>query len=353
MLNNYSEYTLDQKIGQMIITGFRGTEVNQNSDVLRWIREYHLGNLWLVDNDSPMAETIGNIESPEQLKILTKDLQLYGNNSLLLAIDAEGGEVIRLKKKYGFPQIPSAYHFGQHDNLQLTRSNAELIASLLKDSGININFSPVVDLNSSPDCPVIGKRGRSFSNDPEKVFIHAREFILAHHEKSIATCLKHFPGHGSSLGDTHEGFVDVSNSWSEAELIPFKMLIGEGLVDSIMTAHIYNSSLDKKYPATLSKNIITGVLRDKLGFDGVIFTDDLIMKAITDHYTYEEAIELAINAGVDIIIQGNTVKYNPEIVPLTVKKIKNLIESGSLTVDRIDESFLRILRLKRKIGLSV
>lgn len=353
MLNNNSEYTLDQKIGHMIITGFQGTGVNQNSDVVSWIKECHLGNLWLVDNDTPMAETIGNIESPGQLKTLTDELQSFGNNSLLLAIDAEGGEVIRLKKKYGFPQIPSAYHFGQHDNLQLTRSNAELIASLLKDSGININFAPVVDLNSNPECPVIGNRGRSFSNNPEKVFLHSREFILAHREKNIATCLKHFPGHGSSLLDTHDGFVDVSNTWSESELIPYRLLIDEGLVDAIMTAHIFNCNLDNKYPATLSKNIITGLLREKLGFDGVIFTDDLIMKAITEHYTYEEAIELAINAGVDIIIQGNTVKYNPEIVPLTIKKIKNLLESGKLTVERIDESFLRILRLKRKIGLTV
>ncbi len=353
MVTNNSEYTLDQKIGQMIITGFRGTGVNQNSDVIRWIREYHLGNLWLVDNNSPMDKTIGNIESPKQLQTLTNDLQSYGNNSLLLAIDAEGGEVIRLKERYGFPRIPSAYHFGQQNNIQQTRSNSELVASLLKEAGININFAPVVDLNSNPECPVIGKRGRSFSNDPEKVFIHAREFILAHQEKNIAICLKHFPGHGSSLGDTHDGFVDVSNSWSEAELIPFKMLIEQGLVDSIMTAHIFNSKLDEKYPATLSKKIITGLLREKMGFNGVIFTDDLIMKAITDHYTYEEAIELAINAGVDIIIQGNTANYNPDIVKLTVQKIKSLIESGKLTVDRIDESFLRILRLKKKIGLTV
>lgn len=352
-MNGNSEYTLDQKIGQMIITGFRGTEANHNSDVIKWIREFHLGNLWLVDNDSPMAETIGNIESSEQLKKLTHDLQSYGNNSLLLAIDAEGGEVIRLKEKYGFPLIPYSRYFGEKDDLQLTRTNAELIASLLKDTGININFAPVVDLNINPDCPVIGMRGRSFSDDPEKVFIHAREFIIAHHEKNIATCLKHFPGHGSSEFDTHEGFVDVSNSWSEVELIPFKMLIDEGLVDSIMTAHIYNSHLDKKYPATLSKKVITGLLREKMGFNGVIFTDDLIMKAITDHYTYEEAIELSINAGVDIIIQGNTASYNPDIMKLTVQIIKDLIESGRLTLERIDESFLRLMRLKRKIGLSV
>ncbi|MDQ7817248.1 MAG: glycoside hydrolase family 3 protein [Melioribacteraceae bacterium] len=353
MLNSNSEYSLDQKIGQMIITGFRGTTINEKSVVVKSIQEYHLGSLWLVDNDGPMSETIGNVESPAQLKTLTNNLQSYGNNSLLLAIDAEGGEVIRLKEKHGFPQIPSAKYFGDLDNPQLTSTNAELVASLLKEAGVNINFAPIVDVNSNPECPVIGKRGRSFSADPEKVFIHAKEFISAHHEKNIATCLKHFPGHGSSLEDTHNGFVDVSRTWSEAELVPYKILIAEGLVDSIMTAHIFNSNLDKKYPATLSKKIITGLLRDKIGFDGVIFTDDLIMKAIDDHYTYEEAIELALNAGIDIIVQGNAAKYNPDIVANTVETIKRLIESGKVTLERIDESFNRIIALKRRFGLAI
>ncbi len=346
------EPTLEQKLGQLIISGFRGTLIDNSSKVLKYLRHNHLRNLWLVDNESPMAFTEGNIESSDQLKRLTSSLQSYGNNSLMLAIDLEGGEVVRLKEKYGFPKINSPQYFGNLDDISETRRNALMIAELLNVHGINMNFAPVVDVNINPECPAIGKRGRSFSGYPEKVYLHAKEFILAHREKNIATCLKHFPGHGSSVNDTHFGFVDVTAAWSNTELIPYEKLIEDGLADAVMTAHVFNKNLDEKYPATLSKKILTGILREKLGFDGVIFSDDLNMRAVYDYYSYEETIELSFNAGVDVLLQGNVMNYNPEIIDLTFSIIKKLIESGKISEQRIDESFNRVIKLKKKFGIN-
>jgi beta-N-acetylhexosaminidase len=350
---SYNNYTLEQKIGQMVLAGFRGASINSNSKIVEDIFHHYLGSVWLTEKEKPAGERISNIESPNQLKQLTDSLQNFSNNSLLISIDAEGGEVNRLKKKYGFSDFPSAQYLGDLNDLSQTHLNADKIASLLQSCGININFAPVVDLSINPNCPVIAKKGRSFSNDPEKVALHAREFILAHREKNIANCLKHFPGHGSSESDTHDGFVDVSDSWSEKELIPYQLLIKENLVDSIMTSHVFNKNLDEKYPATLSKKIITGILREKMQFDGVIFTDDLIMRAIEEHYSLEDAIELTINAGVDVIIQGNAAKYNPDIVAITVNTIKRLIEKGKVKEERINESFNRIITLKKKLNLKM
>jgi beta-N-acetylhexosaminidase len=335
----------------MVMAGFRGPHINQTSPIVKSISKFNLGNVWLVDNETSTNHSIGNIQSQDQIKKLTSDLQTVSNNSLLITIDAEGGEVIRLKEKYGFPKINSAQFFGELNDFSKTRENAINIAAILKNCGFNMNLAPVVDLNVNPNCPIIGRKARSFSNDPDIVFGHAKEFILAHREKNIGTCLKHFPGHGSSLQDTHNGFVDVTNNWSEMELIPYTLLIKECLVDSIMTAHIFNRNLDDKFPATLSKKIIMGLLREKLGFNGIIFSDDLMMKAISSYYSFEEAISLALNAGVDVIVQGNTVNYDPVIADKTIEAIIKLIELRKLTEQRIDESFCRIVKLKNSLGL--
>jgi len=333
------------------MTGFRGSSIDNFSPITNSIKKFNLRNIWLVDNDKTADSIIGNIQSAAQLKKLTSDLQTLSGNSLFITIDAEGGEVVRLKEKYGFPKFQSAQYFGELNDLSKTKENANNIATILRECGINMNLAPVVDINVNPNCPIIGLKGRSFSSNPEVVFNNAREFILAHRENNIGTCLKHFPGHGSSLHDSHNGFVDISNQWTEIELFPYKLLIKEGLVDAIMTAHIFNKNLDDKFPATLSKKIITGLLREKLCFNGVIFSDDLMMKAITDHYSFEEAISLALNAGVDIIIQGNNVDFNSELSDKTITAIINLVVQGKLTEQRIDESFKRIFQLKHNLRL--
>src|SRR5690606_10098573 len=168
------------------------------------------------------------------------------------------------------------------------------MAATLAEAGINLNLAPVVDVNVNPDNPVIGQLERSFSGDPDVVTEQAKAFIEAHHEHGVLCTLKHFPGHGSSEADSHLGFVDVTNLWSRQELEPFRNLIDAGLADAIMTAHIFNANWDSEHPATLSRAVITGILREELGYDGVVITDDMQMGAIRDFYGFEAAVVMSV-----------------------------------------------------------
>jgi len=298
-------------------------------------------------NSSKGSATPGNIVSPTQLQFLTNSLQTASATPLLIAVDQEGGQVSRLKTRDKFPPTTSFAELGRKNDLALTRQRSNDIAKTLHRFGINFNFSPVVDLNRNPDNPVIGSLNRSFSANPARVTVHAGQVIAAHRAYAVATCLKHFPGHGSSSADSHRGFVDITETWSESELLPFSNLIKAGLVDAIMTAHVYNAQLDKELPATLSKPILNELLRKKLAYDGVIISDDLQMDAISKLYPAEEAVERAINAGVDILLICTS---NEQIVGTTVSLIYKLVQQGRISEQRIDQAYRRISRLKSQLS---
>lgn len=224
------------------------------------------------------------------------------------------------------------------------------MAQVLASVGVNLNLAPVVDLNVNPDNPVIGALGRSFSADPAVVTRQALAFIDAMHADGILCTLKHFPGHGSSTADSHLGFVDVTNTWSPTELEPFRNIINAGKSDAIMTAHIFNARLDPDYPATLSHATITGILRNQLGYDGVVLTDDMQMGAIANYYGFEQAIELAINAGADIISIASTTISGGDAGGRAFAAIADAVAAGRIPAARIDESSARIQRLKQRIG---
>ena len=340
---------LDVKIGQMLKVGFRGLHLEDNDHIQRDIQDYHLGAVVLFDYDVPNRQPIRNVESPDQLRKLIHDLKELAHLPLLITIDQEGGRVARLKPESGFPTSVSAKYLGNIDNADTTYYYSELTAKTLKDLGINVNLAPVADVNLNPDNPIIGGIERSFSNDPDIVTRHARTFIKAHNRQGILTTLKHFPGHGSSKDDSHLGMVDVTNLWSDSELIPYRRLIQSGDVDFIMTAHIFNENWDDTYPATLSKSVMTGLLREELGFEGVIFSDDMQMDAVRSYYGLETAIEQTIKAGVDILGFANNSVYDPEIIPQAHQIIKQLIEDGRITEKRIDESYRRIQEMKKRL----
>ena len=344
--------SLDLKIGQMIMVGFRGTRVDEGSKIIHLIKNVHLGGVWLVDNDGPMGHTIGNIESPGQIKKLIQKLQNASEIPLFVSIDAEGGEVIRLKEQYGFPATLSAQYLGEQNDLSLTRQQSLKIAKTLKRLGFNFNLSPVLDLNKNLNNQALGKKQRCFSDDANTVIQHAIRVIEAHHDQGIICAAKHFPGHGSARDDSHVDSVDVSETWSEDELMPYKELIRKGLLDTVLTAHVFLHRFDSRYPATLSKNILTGVLREKLKFHGVIISDDMNMGAIKENFNYENALELALNAGVDIILQSNVNHYDEKIAEHTIEIIKKLVRSGRVNSKIIDESFNRIMELKQKFKLN-
>ncbi|RXK87804.1 glycoside hydrolase family 3 [Chlorobaculum sp. 24CR] len=340
--------SLSIKIGQMLMIGFRGMEAKAGSPVAADIRERGIGAVVLFDYDVPSRSPVRNIESAEQLRRLSSELQQRSSIPLLVAIDQEGGRVCRLKPSRGFPPTLSAARLGKLDNADNTRQAAGSTAALLASLGVNMNLAPVVDLNVNQNNPVIGKLDRSFSADPAVVARQARIFVDAFHRHGVIAALKHFPGHGSSTTDTHKDFTDVTATWSKKELEPYRKLIGEGYNDPVMTAHVFNARLDSRYPATLSKATIDGFLRQKLGFRGVVVSDDMQMKAIADRYGLEEAIRLSIDAGVDILIFGNNVSYDPDIASKATSIIRRLVEKGAISPKRIDESYRRIMALKTR-----
>lgn len=338
--------TLAQKIGQMLLVGFRGFALDPTNPVVADVQQYNLGGVMLSDYDG-LNRTWGmNISSAEQVQALVRDLQSLASTPLLVAIDQEGGQVMRLKTSYGFPPNASHANLGQTNNLAYTREQASIIASTLAHLGINLNFAPVVDVNINPNNPIIASYERSFSADPSLVLAHALAYILAHHANGVGCTLKHFPGHGSSTGDSHEDWVDVTATWGWQELEPYRALIGAGVVDAIMTAHIYNANFDVNDPATLSPATINGLLREQLGYDGVVISDDLQMAAITRYYGYDLAIQKAILAGVDMLLIANNAMYAADTVPRTVALIEGMVAQGVIPAERIEQSYERIQRMK-------
>jgi beta-N-acetylhexosaminidase len=206
-----------------------------------------------------------------------------------------------------------------------------------------------VDVNVNPESPAIGYYERSFSSDPEVVAQHALEFIKAHHDHGVLTTLKHFPGHGSATTDSHLGFTDVTNTWTEKELIPFQRIVDAGQADVIMTAHIVNSNIDQGVPATLSKPTITGILRDHIGFEGVVITDDMQMGAIRQYYGFDHAMQLAVLAGADMMSIANQLEYDPDLPNKAFNAIMAGVQDGLIGEDRIDQSYRRIMALKSRL----
>lgn len=339
------------KIGQMIVVGFQGLTVDDDHPIVQDIRQRHIGGVVLFDYDAPSGSSVRNIESPKQVKALVAALQRAAPRPLLVAIDQEGGKICRLKERFGFPATVSHQFLGTKDDLALTREHAGSIAHTLRLLGINLNLAPVVDLNLNPDNPIIGKLERSFSADPAIVIRHARAFIRAHHDRGVRCALKHFPGHGSSTGDSHHGLTDVSDTWQRIELEPYRALIEAGLADAIMTAHVFNANLDPKHPATLSQATIDTLLRQELGYDGVAISDALEMGAISKHYGFESAVEMAVQAGVDVLVFANNTRDGPDIYAATraITQIQQLVEEGKVETERIDRSYRRIQRLKKRL----
>ncbi len=339
---------LKQKIGQMLIVGFRGTEVNEDSEIIKQINEYNLSGVILFDWDVPSQQFPRNIVNPKQTKELITNLKLFTSSSLFVAVDAEGGAVNRLKESYGFINIPSAEEMGE-ESPEKVKENALLLAEELNELGINIDFAPVVDVNLNPDNPIIGQLGRSFSNDPEKVTLYASKFIEGLKEKDIIPVIKHFPGHGSAATDSHLGITDVTKTFQTEELIPYQKLIEQGYSDMIMTAHIINKNIDPNYPATLSPLFIENILRQELGFKGVVVSDDMDMGAIVNNYGFKESLIKAIQAGCDLLIisnNGNT--YNENIPQQAVETIFQAVQKGELSEQRINQAYERIQGLKQK-----
>lgn len=335
--------SLDIKIGQMLLVGMNGSSVDDQ--LLNSVASGKVGGVIFFEKNITAENSYLN------LKKATWTLQQAAPIPLFLAIDQEGGKVNRLKEKYGFPRSVTAEYLGQQQSLDSARFYGEITASTLAGLGFNVNFSPVVDLAINPNNPVIAKHGRSFSAEADSVVKYASAIVDAHRKFNVITVLKHFPGHGSSLADTHLGIADVTDYWQNVEMAPYAKMIKAGKVDAIMTAHIVNKQLEPAgLPGTLSKKIMTNMLRDSLNHQGVIFSDDMQMHAIEKHFGIKNAILLAIDAGVDVLIFSNNIQNSENrTVEMVHGIIRTLISEGALSEARIDESYRRILKLKAQI----
>ena len=329
----------------MILIGMPKAEVD--STVLKEVKSGKVGSLIYFEKNIPKSTS-----AFAAFKKMSWTYQKAAPIPLFICIDQEGGKVNRLKEKYGFTRSITAAAIGKFKSIDSVRFYAEATAATLAGLGINVNFAPCVDVAVNPTNPVIVKAERSYSSNEDSVALFAREVVKQHRKFGIVTALKHFPGHGSSKDDTHLGLADVTNTWTDRELKPYRLLIESGDVDGVMTSHIVNKNLDHKaLPGTLSKPMLDSLLRKKLGFYGVVFSDDMQMKAIANNYGLEEAIKLAVNAGVDIMCFSNNIMgVENRTVDKVHDVIRKFVTSGEISKGRIDESFQRIMKLKKRIS---
>jgi beta-N-acetylhexosaminidase len=343
LLTNISfAQSIEYKISQMLMVGFPGTEL-LDSTIINDIQLRKVGGVIIFGS---------NITSPAQIQQLTNSLQNISETPLFISVDQEGGRIARLRETNGFQNTYTAEQIGIFNNEDSTRAWASLMTGWLQQSGFNVNLAPVADVNVNPTSPAIGLLNRSFSANPDIVFHNCNWFIDEFNKKNIFTTLKHFPGHGSANTDSHFGFTDITNTWSESELIPYKKLIQNGYDDFIMSGHLYNANLDSTYPASLSDKVMTSLLRDSLGFEGLVITDGMFMGAITSNYTFDKAVELAINAGNDILLYTGNRIDGKSLVDSVVGIVLSKISTGLISESRINESYQRIM-FKKQILTSI
>ncbi len=340
---------LEVQIGQLLMVGFRGLRVKESDPLAQALQAGQVGMVVLFDLDGPSQGRLPrNIASPDQVQALVADVQRWAALPVLVTLDYEGGYVARLRPRYGFPETASAMALGTQ-GVEATRTQAQAMARLLRDLDIRLNLAPVVDLCLNPANPIIAGKERCFSAEAELVTDHARAFIAAHHAAGVACTLKHFPGHGSAQGDTHRGWVEVTQCWQPEELRPYQALIAAGLADAVMVAHLFHAGLDAQDPASLSAPIVEGLLRQELGFKDLVISDDLQMLAIAQNYTLEEAVRKALLAGVDVLAFANNSaeSYDEQLAPRLVALIRRLVEAGEVPEARIAEAYRRVLAFKR------
>ncbi|NLK20543.1 MAG: beta-N-acetylhexosaminidase [Epulopiscium sp.] len=329
-----SRMTLDEKIGQLVIVGFEGYMPDEN--IRDIIENYHVGGVILFGR---------NVENSTQLLGLTNALKgLNSDNKipLFISVDEEGGMVSRMPNE--LLDIPDSRTIGKKNDKNLSHNIGRIIAKEIKSFGFNMNFAPVLDVDSNKDNPVIGER--SFSSDVKIVSELGIEAMKGMKDGGAIPIVKHFPGHGDTSIDSHVGLPVVNkdlDSLKELELAPFMVAIDNG-AEGIMIAHILFNQIDAENPASLSNTIITDILRKELNYKGIVITDDLTMGAIIESYGIGDAAVKSINAGSDIILVCHG--YENEIEVLN--RLKSAVENGILSKERIDESVYRILSLKEE-----
>lgn len=289
-----SDETLHELIGQLLLVGFEGAAPEPPPAIADALRRGHIGGTILFRR---------NIDSVEQVSALNTRIHKLAEDSMappFVAVDQEGGRVVRLKDP--LTPIPPMRAVGQMEDMRLSADVSEVIATEIGALGFNLNFAPILDVDTNPNNPIIGDR--AFSNDPATVARTAGAFLLGHHIAQVIPCGKHFPGHGDTLVDSHKGLPVLEHGrerLDRVEFQPFRRMIAAE-IPMLMTAHMTVPSIDPEHPSTLSRATIRDLLREELGYKGVVITDDLEMAAVAAHYEIEEMVELGLRAGIDIFL---------------------------------------------------
>lgn len=337
--------SVDEMAGQMIVVGFGGDDVGDKS-VKAAIAEIASGGIGGV----MFLKT--NVKSRAAVEQMNEAFRAAAPGPVpFITLDQEGGLVERLTEAVGFTEIADAATIAGRHTPAEARPIYDQLAEGVAGWGFNVNFAPVVDLAVNPKNQVIARFGRAYGKTGAVVAAYAAEVVAAHHAAGLVTSLKHFPGHGSSTADSHEGFVDITRTWTDAELGPYRELIAAGYEDMVMVGHLIDSEIDPTgAPASLSSPWIEGVLRGDLGFSGVVITDDLEMGAIRDHYSLQETVVRAVRAGVDVLLFSNTARPRASLGD-EVRAI--LVAEAGKDPDfraRIEQSYRRIMALKARIS---
>lgn len=332
------ELSTDEKIGQLVLVGMDGTEPN---DVTRQlIEEYHVGGFIFYKN---------NIQDTKQALALFNGLKTANQNKavpLFLSVDEEGGRVSRMPGELA--KLPAARKIGNTGSTELAGQIGEIIGKELAGFGLNLDFAPVLDVNSNPDNPVIGDR--AFGTKPEIVSRMGIAVMKGIQEQGIIPVVKHFPGHGDTSVDSHLGLPVVEHDLDrlqKLELVPFKQAIQEG-ADVVMIAHLLMPKLDPDHPASFSKAVIHDLLREELGYEGTIISDDMTMGAIVEHYDIRDAAVQFIQAGGNIVLVGHDAEKEKQVI----QALRDAVNSGKISTETLDERVYDVLKLKQKYQLS-
>jgi len=340
ILEQIAAMTLEQKVGQLAIIGLEGKSMDKSTE--SFIQNYHVGGFILFkDNITSANQTLKLLN---QLKAANEAVP--DSVPLWLSVDQEGGKVNRLPSE--FDKTPTARQIASKQNPKYTEAIGSSLGLKIGSLGFNMDFAPVLDINSNPDNPVIGDR--SFGSDAESVSLHGLAMMEGITSQGVAAVAKHFPGHGDTSVDSHKGLPVVNKSLNELknfELLPFEEAIKKD-VDAIMVGHLLMKKLDAENPASISPAVITGLLREQLGYDGVIITDDMTMKGLTGGISVGKAAVEAILAGGDILLVCHEYKLQQEALDAVMESVKD----GVISQERLDESVYRVLSLKAKYELS-
>lgn len=326
---------LERQAAGLFTVGFYGKSV---SDDLRGLLARGVGGVIFFAR---------NVGTPAEVLELNRDIKRAAGRPILLAIDQEGGQVARLRN--GFTEIPPMRAVGATGSVALAKDLGKLVGRELRAVGFDMNYAPVLDIDTNPQNPIIA--ARSFGRTPELVTELGLALAAGLEEAGVAACGKHFPGHGDTSQDSHLELPTLPHAMERlerVELAPFKAAAAAGIA-SFMTAHVIFQAVDPKYPATMSRAVLTGILREKLGYDGMVVTDDVEMKAIADNYGVEEAVLLGLNAGVDHFLCCHTAA----LAHRAIDAIVQAVQSGKLSQQTLDAATRRFQRVRQRFEKPV